>query len=127
MCSGGKDDNRETGDAEFANRLMPQFLERLKNVTRAAIARKGFLLSRYDHAHRQERLAMVRRVAEERALLLSDGEACQLLACVDATCSIPGDLAELGVAYGASAKLLSMLLPPPRICTYLIRLRACRR
>ena len=93
---------------------MSQFTERLKKATIAVIARKGFLLSRYDHAHRHERLAMVRRVAEERTLLLSDGEACQLLACIDATSSIPGDVAELGVAYGASAKLLSMVLPPPQ-------------
>ena len=58
------------------------------------------------------RLAMVRRVAQERTLLLSPGEACQLLACLKATDRVGGDVAELGVAYGASAKLLSMCLPP---------------
>src|ERR1700722_19957639 len=54
---------------------------------------------------------MVRRVAEERTLLISHGEACQLLACLATTDPIAGDVAELGVAYGASAKLLSMRLP----------------
>jgi hypothetical protein len=53
---------------------------------------------------------MVQHVAEERMLLLSHGEACRLLACLDTTDRIAGDVAELGVAYGASAKLLSMCL-----------------
>lgn len=93
---------------------MTQLRDRLMNATKAVAARKGVLLTRYDHLHRRDRLAMVRRVAEERTLLLSHGEACQLLACLDATSCIPGDVAELGVAYGASAKLLSTILPPDK-------------
>src|SRR5260370_4441589 len=58
---------------------------------------------------------MVRRVAEERTLLLSPGEACQLVACVEAPDRVVGDVAELGVAYGASANLLSPCLPPGKI------------
>jgi hypothetical protein len=50
-------------------------------------------------------------VAEERTLLLSPGEACQLLACLETSSRVAGDVAELGVAFGASAKLLSMRLP----------------
>jgi O-methyltransferase len=86
--------------------------ERLANAAKSAAARRGILLQRYEDSHRGERLAMARRVAEERVLLLSPGEACQLLACLEATDAIRGDVAELGVAYGASAKLLSMRLPP---------------
>jgi O-methyltransferase len=90
---------------------MMQLQDRLTNALKAAAARRGILLARYAGPRRPERLAMVRHVADERTLLLSPGEACQLLACLEATDRIAGDVAELGVAYGASAKLLSMRLP----------------
>jgi len=90
---------------------MLQLRDRLTNAVKAAAARKGILLARYAGSRRHGRLAMVQRVAEERTLLLSPGEACQLLACLETTDRIPGDVAELGVASGASAKLLSMRLP----------------
>lgn len=81
------------------------------DAVKAAAARRGILVARYADRHRRERLAIVERVAKERTLLLSPGEACQLLACLEATDRIAGDIAELGVAYGASAKLLSMRMP----------------
>jgi predicted O-methyltransferase YrrM len=90
---------------------MMQLRDRLTNAVKAAAARRGILLARYADLHRRERLAMVRHVAAERTLLLSHGEACQLLACLETSDRIAGDVAELGVAYGASAKLLSMRLP----------------
>jgi O-methyltransferase len=80
------------------------------NAIKAAAARRGILLARYEHRKRRDRLATVVRVAEERTLLLSHGEACQLLACLESTDRVRGDVAELGVAYGASAKLLAMHL-----------------
>lgn len=85
--------------------------DRLTDAVKAAAARRGILLARYAEPHRRERLAAVRQVAEQRTLLLSPGESCQLLACLAATERIAGDAAELGVAYGASAKLMSMHLP----------------
>jgi predicted O-methyltransferase YrrM len=85
--------------------------DRLTNAVKAAAARRGILLARYAGQRRPERLTMVQHVADERTLLLSPGEACQLLACLETTDRIAGDVAELGVAYGASAKLLSMRLP----------------
>jgi O-methyltransferase len=89
-----------------------QLRDRLMNAVKTAAAQRGILLARYvDDPGRHARLSTVRRVAEERTLLLSHGEACQLLACLETTDRTPGDIAELGVAYGASAKLLSMRLP----------------
>jgi predicted O-methyltransferase YrrM len=90
---------------------MIQLRDRLTNAVKAAAARRGILLARYAGAHRRQRLAMVHQVADERTLLLSHGEACQLLACLETTDRIAGDVAELGVAFGASAKLLRMRLP----------------
>src|ERR1039457_379331 len=90
---------------------MMQLRDRLTNALKAAAARRGVLLARYVDLHRRERLAMVRQVAEERPLLLSPGDACTLLACLGASNRAARDVAELGVAHGASAKLLSMRLP----------------
>jgi O-methyltransferase len=86
--------------------------ERLVKAGKSLAANRGILMERYEHLHRRDRLAMVRRVKQERSLLLSAGEACQLLACLKATDGVEGDVAELGVAYGASAKLLAMQMPP---------------
>jgi predicted O-methyltransferase YrrM len=90
---------------------MTQLRDRLTNAVKAAAARNGILLARYVGLRRRERLALVQRVAGQRTLLLSPGEACQLLACLETTDRVAGDVAELGVAYGASAKLLSICLP----------------
>lgn len=49
----------------------------------------------------------VSRVKSENELLLNHCEACQLISAVMATKEIPGEIAELGVAYGASAKLIA--------------------
>lgn len=80
------------------------------NITervKAAFARRGYLLSRYHTGHRAEWLRDITRVNEERILLLNYGEACQILSALQATAHLPGDLAELGVAWGASAKLIA--------------------
>jgi O-methyltransferase len=90
---------------------MMQLRDRVTNAVKAAAARNGILLARYTETRGRGRLAMVRHAAEERTLLLSPGEACQLLACLESTDRIAGDVAELGVAYGASAKLLLTCLP----------------
>ena len=88
--------------------------DRFLNAVKAAAARRGILLARYVEPHRRERLAAIARVAAERTLLLTPGEACQLLTCLESTARIPGDVAELGVAFGASAKLLAMRMAPEK-------------
>jgi O-methyltransferase len=67
---------------------------------------REFILSRYAGGHRTEWMRSVSRIQKERTLLLGHGEACQIISAIQATSRIPGDLAELGVAYGASAKLI---------------------
>jgi hypothetical protein len=47
------------------------------------------------------------RVSETRPLLLDPAEACQLISALRATERIDGDVAEVGVAYGASARLMA--------------------
>jgi O-methyltransferase len=80
---------------------------RISDAVKNALARRGLLLSRYGDQHRAEWMREVSRVASERVLLLSHGEACQILSALRATEHLGGDIAELGVAYGASAKLIA--------------------
>lgn len=49
----------------------------------------------------------VTAVKEEKELLLNHCEACQIISAVTATEKLGGHLAEVGVAYGASAKLIA--------------------
>jgi O-methyltransferase len=77
--------------------------DRVKN----AFAHRGYLLSRHNAGHRAQWMQEVSRVASERVLLLSHGEACQILGALEASAHLPGDIAEFGVAYGASAKLIA--------------------
>ncbi|RPJ54035.1 MAG: macrocin-O-methyltransferase [Methanobacteriota archaeon] len=49
---------------------------------------------------------LVGRIREESELLLNAGEACLLFSCVKNTAKVPGDLAEVGVYKGGSAKII---------------------
>ncbi len=80
---------------------------RIADAIKNGFARRGFLLSRYDTPHRAKWMREVSKIASERVLLLSHGEACQILSALEATAHLGGDIAELGVAYGASAKLIA--------------------
>ena len=53
----------------------------------------------------------VSAIKQERSFLLNHCEACQLISAVTATEKLGGDMAEVGVAFGASAKLISEYAP----------------
>lgn len=74
--------------------------------TKELFASQNIILIRYSGPHRSEWLNIVNRIKAERELLLNHGEACQIISAVQATSHIPGAMAELGVAFGASAKLI---------------------
>jgi predicted O-methyltransferase YrrM len=75
-------------------------------------ARMGMMLSKYwDSARRRERVKLLLRIRSERDMLLLPSEACQIMSLVDAVKNIPGEMAELGVAAGASAKMISARAP----------------
>jgi O-methyltransferase len=78
-------------------------------------ARLGMMLSKYWNSEtRRNRLKLLLRIRSERDMLLLPAEACQIMSLVDAVKNVPGDLAELGVAGGASAKMI-MALAPERV------------
>lgn len=91
------------------NSLIPAWLRRdsLIEKLKCFVAQRYYLLVRYENAHRRAWMDAVSRVKKERALLLNHAEACQLLAALTATSKVQGDIAEVGVAFGASAKLIA--------------------
>ena len=75
-------------------------------------ARMGMMLSKYwDSERRRERLKLLLSIRSERDMLLLPCEACQIMSAVDAVKNIPGDMAELGVAFGSSARMISSRAP----------------
>ena len=59
-----------------------------------------------DNSYRTEDYSLVRRVIAETDMLLLQDEAYQVLSCARATGKIPGDIAEVGVYRGGSARLM---------------------
>jgi O-methyltransferase len=75
-------------------------------------ARMGMMLSKYwDSPRRRDRVRLLLKIRSERDMLLLPAEACQIMSLVDAIKNVPGDLAELGVAGGASAKMIATRAP----------------
>jgi O-methyltransferase len=75
-------------------------------------ARMGMMLSKYwDSERRRDRIKLLLKIRSERDMLLLPAEACQIMSLVDAIKDVPGDLAELGVARGASAKMIAARAP----------------
>jgi O-methyltransferase len=75
-------------------------------------ARTGMMLSKYwDSPRRRDRLKLLLNIRSKRDMLLLPSEACQIMSAVDAVQRIPGDMAELGVWNGASAKMISSRSP----------------
>jgi O-methyltransferase len=79
----------------------------LRRYFKLFVARRHFMLVRYANSHRSKWMDEVTHIADERDLLLNHCEACQLISAIEATRKVPGDLAEVGVASGASAKLIA--------------------
>ncbi len=60
----------------------------------------------YNDPHRVKVFALIRSIRRETEILLSDIEAYQLYMCVKRTQKIKGDIAEVGVYRGGSAKVI---------------------
>jgi O-methyltransferase len=73
-----------------------------------AFAHMGLLLARYENSgDRRERLDRIKKIRSERDMLLIPAEACQIICALKAVEKIPGDMAEVGVSTGGSAKMIS--------------------
>ncbi len=77
-----------------------------------AFARAGMMLIKYwDSERRRKRLKLLLDIRSHRDMLMLPGEACQIMSAIEAVKKIPGDMAELGVASGASAMMISSCSP----------------
>src|SRR5581483_1679053 len=70
------------------------------------LADREIIIYRHASPERRLRMRFINLVKHERELLLSHVEAEQLINALQATTSIPGDVAEVGVYRGASARIL---------------------
>jgi O-methyltransferase len=86
-------------------------MRRIQDLVKEAAGKAHYVLARYETLHRRTWMDTVTAIKQERSFLLTHGEACQLISAVTATEKLAGDMAELGVAYGASAKLISEYAP----------------
>ena len=85
---------------------------RLLREIPAVFARAGMMLTKYwDSEQRRDRLRLLLKIRSRRDMLLLPGEACQIMSAIDAVKKIPGDMAELGVASGASAMMIASRSP----------------
>jgi hypothetical protein len=84
-----------------------QSMKRVQDIVKDLAGRFHYALVRYETAHRREWMDSVTAVKRQRSLLLNHCEACQLISAVTATAKLGGDIAEVGVAYGSSAKLIA--------------------
>lgn len=86
-------------------------MKRLQDFVKDWAGKNYYGLLRYGTGHRRRWMDSVTAVKDERPMLLSHCEACQLISAVTATEKLGGDMAEVGVAFGASAKLIAMYAP----------------
>src|SRR5665811_557353 len=59
-----------------------------------------------ENSYRSEDYSLIHRVIAETDMLLFQDEAYQVLSCARATSKVPGDIAEVGVYRGGSARLI---------------------
>lgn len=86
-------------------------MKRIQDFAKDLAGEKHYVLVRYGTKHRGAWMDKVTAIKRERSLLLNHCEACQLISAVTATEKLGGDMAEVGVAYGASAKLITEYAP----------------
>lgn len=90
---------------------LTQFRQQTKAAIRAFAARRGALLVPYHRGERPQRLKMIQSVRRSRVFMLSEYDAAQLVCAVIASRRVPGCMAEIGVAFGASAHIISNICP----------------
>ncbi len=78
-----------------------------ERITSFLTGRNIVMVNYGAHPSRADALRSFETIRAERQFVLRPSEACQLISVLQATQRIPGDIAEVGVAYGASAKLIT--------------------
>ena len=74
-------------------------------IAQCVLARKAMIIF-YSDPKRTQALELIRKIKSENKMVLGDNEAYQILMAVERTEKIDGDIAEVGVFRGSSAKLI---------------------
>jgi O-methyltransferase len=85
------------------------FIEKMKKRLKLSLAKRRYFLIRYtaDDGHRAQWLTSAARAAADVPTLIDPWEVCNVVSALQAVRNIPGDLAEVGVAYGGSARIIA--------------------
>jgi O-methyltransferase len=78
----------------------------VSQIVSFAIESNGGVIIYYNDPERRRIIELIRQIKRERPMLLSDNEAFQIFMAVRKTEHISGDMAEVGVYRGGSAKLI---------------------
>jgi O-methyltransferase len=78
----------------------------IANAVFFAIESRGRVVISYDDPQRRPVLDQIRKIKRETKMILDDNEAYQISMAVKSTEKVQGDLAEVGVFMGGSAKLI---------------------
>ena len=80
-----------------------------KNRLKRALAKRHYFLIRYTDGdgHRSKWIESAERAARSIPTLLDPWEVCNILSALRAVQRVPGVMAEVGVAYGGSARLIA--------------------
>lgn len=79
----------------------------VETVKERAIFNAGGVINWYTDIHRKDLFGMMKSLKKRVPMELLDNEAYQIVSLVEATQKVPGDIAEIGVYKGGSAKLIS--------------------
>jgi O-methyltransferase len=95
-------------NTRLASKLMLRSGEALLHLSAYMYARRRMVMVGYDLPAPENRhvIDRIRRIKEERELLQWEREAYQVYRAVEATAKIAGDIAEVGVYRGGSARLI---------------------
>jgi hypothetical protein len=92
---------------QFLPRLPTETSWRIKRLLNRRLNSKKYVLLRYTTGDRPRVLDLADRIGKEVEFLLDASEACQIFNAVRQTAKLAGDLAEVGVYQGGSAKLIA--------------------
>ncbi len=74
-----------------------------------ALSTKNGVIVYYNTPERNQAMKLIKKIKREKEMVLFDNEAYQLYITAKASAKVPGDMAEVGVYKGASAKLISQV------------------
>jgi O-methyltransferase len=87
---------------------------KVRSHLRGLLAARGYIALNFTEGTRRRDLALVRRVRREVRLGIDYMDACQLAMAVRQAMRVPGDLAEVGVFEGGSARIICENRAPGR-------------